>query len=329
VSLHVYCRPPDLLPKQAIAMKLAVPDMISNSYFPAIAAAELGFFREEGLDIEVELIFPIDKAYMALRDGAVDFVGGSAHSALAAFPQWQGVKLLCAQAQGMYWFLVMRSDLAVARGDIASVKGRSIGAAPWVEMGLRRLLVEAGIDLERDGVKIAPVPGALAAGVNFGVTAAKALEEKKIDGFWANGMGAEVAVRRGIGTVVLDVRRGDGPKPCFNYTMAAVATTDRLIERSPEAAAAAVRAIVKTHAALKADVDLATGVGRKLFPPVEAELIAELIRRDLPYYDARITKEFVAGMNAFARDLGILAGDVPYDRVVATQFAALAAAGSR
>jgi len=310
-------------------MKLAVPDMISNSYFPAIAAAELGFFKEEGLDIDVELIFPVDKAYMALRDAAVDFVGGSAHSALAAFPQWQGVKLLCAQAQGMYWFLVMRSDLGVARGDIAAVKGRSIGAAPWVEMGLRRLLVQAGIDLERDRVKIAPVPGALAAGVNFGVTAAKALEDKKIDGFWANGMGAEVAVRRGIGTLVLDVRRGDGPKPCFNYTMASIATTDRLIERSPETAAAAVRAIVKTHAALKADVGLATGIGRKLFPPAEAELIAELIRRDLPYYDARISRDFVAGMNAFARDLGILAGDVPYDRVVAVEFADLAAAGSR
>jgi NitT/TauT family transport system substrate-binding protein len=61
---------------------------------------------------------------------------------------------------------------------------------------------------------------------------------------------------------------------------------------------------------------------------VEAELIAELIRRDLPYYDGRITREFVAGMNAFARDLGILDGDVPYDRVVATQFAELAAARS-
>jgi NitT/TauT family transport system substrate-binding protein len=308
-------------------MKLAVPDMISNSYFPAIAAAELGFFGAEGIDVEVELIFPVDKAYMALRDGAVDFVGGSAHSALAAFPQWQGVKLLCAQAQGMYWFLVMRSDLGIARGDIAAVKGRSIGAAPWVEMGLRRLLVEAGIDLARDGVKIAPVPGALAAGVNFGVTAAKALEEGKIDGFWANGMGTEVAVRRGIGTVVLDVRRGDGPKPCFNYTMAAIAATDRLIARSPATAAAAVRAIVKTHEALKQDVGLATGIGCKLFPPTEAELIAELIRRDLPYYDARITPQFVAGMNAFARDLGILDGDVPYDRVVATQFAALAASG--
>jgi ABC-type nitrate/sulfonate/bicarbonate transport system substrate-binding protein len=137
-----------------------------------------------------------------------------------------------------------------------------------------------------------------------------------------------VAVRRGIGTVVLDVRRGDGPKPCFNYTMAAIATTDRLIERTPDVAAAAVRAIVKTHEALKEDVGLATGIGRKLFPPAEAELIADLIRRDLPYYDGRITKEFVAGMNAFARDLGILKGDVPYERVVATQFAGLAAVPS-
>jgi NitT/TauT family transport system substrate-binding protein len=304
-------------------MKLAVPDMISNSYFPAIAAAQLGFFKQEGLDVEVELVFPVDKAYAALRDGAVDFVGGSAHSALAAFPEWQGVKLLCAQAQGMYWFLVMHKDLGITRGDVAGVTGRSIGAAPWVEMGLRGLLASAGIDLARDAVKIAPVPGALAAGVNFGVTAAKALEERRIDGFWANGMGAEVAVRRGVGTVVLDVRRGDGPKQCFNYTMASIATTDRLIARSPEIAAAAVRAIVKTQAALKNDVSLATGVGRKLFPPEEAELIAELIRRDLPYYDAKITPEFVAGMNAFARSMGILSGDVPYERVVATQFAEL------
>ncbi|MGC1669304.1 MAG: ABC transporter substrate-binding protein, partial [Pseudolabrys sp.] len=136
-------------------MKLAVPDMISNSYFPAIAAIELGFFRQEGLDIALELIFPVDKAYAALRDGAVDFVGGSAHSALAAFPQWEGVKLLCAQAQGMYWFLVMHKDFAGRRGELDVVKGRNIGAAPWVEMGLRRLLVEAGFDLNRDGVKIA------------------------------------------------------------------------------------------------------------------------------------------------------------------------------
>ena len=304
-------------------MKLAVPDLISNSYFPAVAAVELGFFNEQGLDVALELVFPVDKAYQAMRDGAVDFVGGSAHSALAAFPEWQGVKLLCAQAQGMYWFLVMRADIGAVRGDVSVVRGRSIGAAPWVEMGLRRLLIEAGLDLERDQVTIAPVPGASGTNVNFGLTAAKALEDGKIDGFWANGMGAEVAVGRGVGAVVLDVRRGDGPRACFNYTMASLAATDQLIDGSPEIAAAAVRAIVKTQAALRADPARAGEVGRKLFPPAEAALITELIRRDLPYYDATISSDFVAGMNQFARDIGILKGTVPYDRVVAARFAPL------
>src|ERR1700722_9094216 len=304
-------------------MKLAVPDLISNSYFPAVAAVELGLFAKQGLDVSLELIFPVDKSYRALRDGEIDFVGGSAHSALAAVPEWKGCKLLCAQGQGMYWFLVMRSDLKAKRGDIEVVKGRRIGAAPWVEMGLRRLLSEAGLDPARDGIAIAPVPSATGTSVNFGLTAAKALEDGKIDGFWANGMGTEVAVRRGVGTVVLDVRRGDGPRPCFNYTMASVATTDRLIKDKPDAAAAATRAIVKTHAALRENVALATDVGRKLFPPSEAELIAELIRRDLPFYKASISPSFVADMNAFARDVGILSGHPAYTVVVAEQFTEL------
>ena len=301
-------------------IKLAVPDLISNSYFPAVAAVELGFLRDEGIDASLELIFPVDKAYAALRDGVVDFVGGSAHSALAAFPEWQGVRLLCAQGQGMYWFLVMHSRFACRRGDVTCVRGRSIGAAPWVDLGLRQLLRDSGIDLIRDDVRIAPVPGAQGAGVNFGVTAARALQEQKIDGFWANGMGAEVAVRSGAGAIVLDIRRGDGPKSCFDYTMASVAATTRLIENESNVAAGAVRAIVKTHLALRADPSCATGVGERLFPASEASLIAELIGRDLPFYDASISPEFVAGMNRFSRDVGVLKGDPAYSDVVATQF---------
>jgi ABC-type nitrate/sulfonate/bicarbonate transport system substrate-binding protein len=309
-------------------MKLAVPDLISNSYFPAAAAVELGLFAAQGLDVSLELIFPVDRAYRCLRDGEVDFVGGSAHSALAAFPEWQGCKLLCAQGQGMYWFLVMRADLKPVRGDVSIVRGRRIGAAPWVEMGLRRLLVESGIDPQRDGVTIAPVTGASGSSasgspVNFGLAAAQALEDGRIDGFWANGMGTEVAVRRGAGTVVLDIRRGDGPPACFNYTMASVAAADRLIRDRPDAAAGAVRAIAAAHAALKADPGLARKVGDRLFPPQEAVLIEDLIRRDLPYYDPSIAPGFVDGMNRFARDAGILSGHPAYADVVATQFSAL------
>ena len=79
-------------------MKLAVPDLISNSYFPAVAAAELGFFAREGLDVTVELVVPIEHALAAMRDGSLELVGCSAHLLVAGFPEWRGVKLLCAQA---------------------------------------------------------------------------------------------------------------------------------------------------------------------------------------------------------------------------------------
>jgi NitT/TauT family transport system substrate-binding protein len=301
-------------------MKIAVPDLISPSYFPALAAVELGFFQREGLDVTHELRAPANRTYQDLRDGEVDFVAAEAHAALAAFPDWSGVRLLCALGQGMYWFLVMRADLRAQRGDLSVVRGRRIGAAPWVEMGLRRMLIEAGIDPVRDEVDIAPIPGTLGLKVNIGVTAAEALADGRIDGFWANGMGAEIAVRRGVGSVVIDARRGDGPKACFHYTAATLATTDRLIAEAPQAAAGAIRAVMAAQSALRNDITLATSVGRKLFPPAEAELIAELIARDLPYYDPALSREFVAGMNRFARDVGILAADVPYEQVVATQF---------
>ena len=33
---------------------LAIPDLISSSYFPAIAAVDLGCFADEGLDVELQ-----------------------------------------------------------------------------------------------------------------------------------------------------------------------------------------------------------------------------------------------------------------------------------
>jgi len=312
-----------------MSMRVAVPDLISNSYFPAVAAVQLGLARNFDLDVSLDLIFPVSKAYEALRDGTVQFVAGSAHSAVAAFPEWDGCKLIAAQGQGMYWFLVMRAELVKRRGDLSILKGVRIGAAPWVDMGLRRLLSEAGIDVERDNVSIAPVPGAVGTTINFGLTAAKALEDGKIDGFWANGMGAEVAVRSGAGKILLDIRRGDGPPKSFNYTMASIATSDKLIAEDPNAAASMVRAVAAAQNALKADPTLATKVGEALFSPSEATLIAELVRRDLPFYDISISRNFVSSMTQFSRDIGILKGNPAYEKVVATQFSPIWAEGMK
>jgi len=304
-------------------IRIAVPDLVSNSYFPIIAAVELGFFKSQGFDASVDLLFPIPKTFEALRDGQLDFVVGSAHATLLAFPNWQGAKLLCAIGKHTYWFLVIRSDLKPKHGDLSIVKGLRIGAAPGVNLSLQRMLIEAGIDPVKEKVQIMPIPGAAGPNVSFGLSAAKALEEGTLDGFWANGMGCEVALRRGVGTMVADLRRGDGPAPARHYTFSALVATDQTIKNKPDSVSAAIRAVMKAHQALKEDVTLATVVGKKRFPPSEADLIAELVRRDLPYYDPVITEETVLSMNRFAQDIGLLAAPIPYDRVVATQFSYL------
>ena len=303
-----------------MTLRIAVPDLVTNSYFPALAAEELGFYRAEGLDARVELVGPATKAIAALRDGAVDMVAGGAHTTLTAFPQWEGAKLAVALAQGTPWLLVLRASLGARRGDLQAAKGLRIGAAPGPDAALRRMLVEAGIDPERDRVQIGPVPGADGPGVSFGVRAAEALEAGQLDGFWANALGSETAVRRGVGKIVADVRRGDGPPDAKHYTMAALIATEALIARDPDEVAAAVRAVVKVQRALKRDPGRAAEVGRRRFPADATQIIPTLVERDLPFYDPVISEEAVAAMNRFAQGIGFLHGSVPFDQVVATRF---------
>jgi ABC-type nitrate/sulfonate/bicarbonate transport system substrate-binding protein len=292
-------------------MKVAIPDLISPSYFPLIAAVELGFLKAD-----LELLYPVTKTYEELREGRLDFVGGASHAALYVFRDWKGGRLLCALAHNMYWFLVVRKDLKPRHKDLNSVKGLRIGAAPGPVDGLKLLLKRAGIDPARD-LQIGPVPGVVEKTASFGLMAAKALEDGKIDGFWANGMGAEVAVRSGIGTVVLDARR-EASDEAKGYTFPALVTSERNIRERRDAVRNAVYAVKAAQKALKEDPERAAVIGRKLFPPTEASLIAELIRRDAPFYDSAISERAVDSMNRFARDLGLLSKPVRYEEVVWT-----------
>jgi NitT/TauT family transport system substrate-binding protein len=303
-------------------MRIATPDLVTNSYFPALAAEELGFYRAEGLDAHMELL-PSLEAVNALRDGAVDFVAGGAHTMLLAFPQWKGAKLVVTLSQGTPWLLVLRSDLPARRGDIAAIKGLRIGAAPGPDRAFRHLLAEVGLDPTRDKITIGPVPHALDPGASFGVVAAEALERRLVDGFWANALGSETAVRRGVGKVIADVRRGDGPPAAGRYTFAALATTDALIGREPERVAAAVRAIVRAQHLLRKDPTRATEVGRRRFPPAAAEIIAAIVERDRPFYDPVVGEAAVTAMNGFGQAIGLLQGPAAYDEVVATRFCGL------
>jgi ABC-type nitrate/sulfonate/bicarbonate transport system substrate-binding protein len=127
-----------------------------------------------------------------------------------------------------------------------------------------------------------------------------------------------VAVRQGTGRIILDVRRGLAPAAAMGYTFAALVTRSDLFASQPEMAAAVVRGLVRAHAQLRADPGVATSIGEKVFPPMEATIIAELVRRDVPYYDATVSEESFASLQRFAAAMGLLGVAAPYDRVVAS-----------
>jgi NitT/TauT family transport system substrate-binding protein len=300
--------------------RLVVADLDSPSYFVATAAVELGFFREEGIDAEVERAYGALNGPERLRNGEVHFLGGPAYMATRAFPGWKGVKLLCALAQYSYWFLAVRAGLDVRRGDLGALKGLRISASTaFPEVGLRHLLMQAGIDLERDRVSIVPLPNTKDEHLKYRV-GVDALAQNIADAYWGNGMRLAIGEKLGVAKVHLDLRRGDGPPGARFYNFPALTTTDRLIEEQPKIAAGAVRAIVKTQKALAADPSRATAIGERLFAPEAAALIAGLIARDAPFYNATISPEAVEGINKFAMANGLLAQPLAYDGLVAVQF---------
>jgi NitT/TauT family transport system substrate-binding protein len=302
-----------------LQIRIAAVDLISNTCFPALAADELGFFKAEGLDARIELVAALG-ATKALRDGNADaMIAGSVHDVLTEFPQWKGVKIVVALSKGTPWLLVVRADLAAKRGDLHAIEGLRLTAAEGPDLALRQMLIGAKVDPDRD-LQIIKLPGAKARDVSFGVFAARALEAGQIDGFWANAMGAETAVSRGVGKVLVDVRRGDDPGEVRRFTFAGMVASDVFTDNNPAAVAAAVRAIVKTQKALKADPSLAAEVGRRKFPEEAANLISKVVERDVVFYDPVILQEEVEAMNRFAQTVGHLSDAVPYEEVVATRF---------
>ena len=95
-----------------------------------------------------------------------------------------------------------------------------------------------------------------------------------------------------------------------------------LYTRGPvcNAVGAAVRAIVKAQKALRADPSLARAVGRRKFPADAAELIGNVVARDVEFYDPAIGEAAIEKMNRFAQSVGHLSRLVRYEDVVAVRY---------
>src|SRR5437870_1282226 len=78
--------------------------------------------------------------------------------------------------------------------------------------------------------------------------------------------------------------------------------------------------LVKTLKRMREDPEAAVRVGQKLFPTLDVSIIRSIITIEKNTYFPQITEEAVHQCNQAQKQLGVVKGDIAYDKVVATQF---------
>jgi ABC-type nitrate/sulfonate/bicarbonate transport system substrate-binding protein len=272
-----------LLPSRAHAVKVrAVFPAVDVQYLPAILAQTKGFFREEGLDVELIVMRGGIVGVQALIAGNVDFVMqfGSVFPAV-----WSGadLKIVAQMTNALFFSLVVRPEIQ----KIEDLKGKRIGVTVGAITlaGVRELLRRNGIDPEK-GVEYVNIPGSAGkiAALEKGLIAATPIappgELKSIRGGYKR-----LAF---FGNVL--------PEMPFTGLVAA----NRYIKENPRTVDAMVRAIVRGTYLARDDTEAAIGAlqTQMKMGPDDANETYRLIQRsfnpNLTEAGVRRTAELVA-----------------------------------
>lgn len=131
--------------------KLALPAK-SMGYLPHFIALHRGFFKDEGIDIEIPMMLP-QLAHNALMSGEVNY-HGVADSALRLAAKGAPLKAIFFGAmRPNYFFLMAKPQVK----SVAELRGKLIGMLRFgdtVELASRIALSREGLDPQRDAIPI-------------------------------------------------------------------------------------------------------------------------------------------------------------------------------
>ena len=242
-------------------IKFALPGN-SMGYLPLIVAVHRGFFKDEGIDIELPRLVPA-MAQNALMSGDVQY-HGLADSGLRLAARGAPLKAIFYGADRPMYYLVAQKDIR----SVAELKGKRIGVSQFggtSDLSARLALKHFGVEPERDaliiqigseGTRMAALRAGSVAAIIVPVPAVVLL---KRDGF------NEISF---VGDVVEFASNG--------YT-----TTEQRIKEHPQEVKKVVRAIYRGLRFAKENPEGTIGIIQKewkLEPEVAKESYAAIVR---------------------------------------------------
>jgi NitT/TauT family transport system substrate-binding protein len=209
-------------------------------YLPLSVAESKGYFKDEGLNVEIPDFPGGAKALQALVGGSADLVSGAYEHTINMAAKRQPIKAVVLQLNYNAIELVMPKDKAAHYRDGRDLKGLKIGVtAPGssTNMFVDNLLVKAG--MKPADVSIV--------GVGAGAGAVAAMEKGEIDALANLDPVVTQLEATGKFVSVVDTRTEKGMKDVYggDYMAAVIYTTDEFVKKYPNTVQAVVNAMVR------------------------------------------------------------------------------------
>lgn len=289
-------------------------------YAPQYVALEKGYFREEGLNVDLVTGFGADKVMTALISGEVDIGFMGAEASVYAFQEGANDPIINF-AQGTQRagnFLVAREEMPDFQWT--DLKGKKVlggrkGGMP--EMVFEYILKQNGLDPQKDL--------SIDQSIDFGSTAAAFAGDDSADFTVEFEPSATALEKEGTGHVVASLGVDSGYVPYTSYS-----ARRSYIEKNPEIIQSFVNGLQKgVEFVRKHTPEEIAAVIAPQFPETDADTLTTIVKR---YYDQDTWKEnliFEEKSFELLQDILEGAGELreraAYEELVTTEFAEKAA----
>ncbi len=209
-------------------------------YLPLTVAERKGYFKDEGLEVEIPDFPGGARALQALVGGSADLVSGAYEHTINMAAKKQPIKAVVLQAKFSSIVLLLPKDKAAKYKSGKDLKGMKVGVtAPGssTNMFVNNLLAKAG--LKPTDISVV--------GVGAGAGAVAAMEKGELDAM--SNLDPVITQLESTGkyVAVADSRTEKGMKEIYggDYMASVIYTTDEFVKKNPNTVQAVVNAMVR------------------------------------------------------------------------------------
>lgn len=246
---------------------------VSFAFLPLYVAEHMGFFREEGVQLNTVRVQTAAAGMAAVVSGDGHYYVSTPATGARATAQGADVQVFAALMQQYSSSVVLARPVAERLGitaeaplerRLAALRGLRIAAhspGSQPDMLVRHIARQQGWDPARD-IQILPITFQ---------NILPALEQNRIDGFVYSSPLAETAVLRYGAVQILNAAAGEYP-PLRDFLSIALIGNGRWLREQPDAAAAVVRAVWRAMDLMTTDPESARRAARRSFADLEQEV---------------------------------------------------------